>query len=201
VQQSLPLRCRGDFPVSWGEHVSRGLAKWWWALVALVWVTCGLAKWPNRGRPWALDPCPSLLCRSLSLESSSSLDSQHRFRLGALSAELIAIHFFCRSCSACSAFKTSRNFLRSVLFPIARVTVTLARVVRVRLHWLALRSFRQSTVPLPGLTLDSHWPKTFRHRNRHRQFLRNAERQSSACILASHFGPPIAARSRSKAIA
>jgi hypothetical protein len=49
VQQSLPLPCRGDFPVSWGEHVSRGLAKWW------------PAKWPNRGKPWALDPCPSLL--------------------------------------------------------------------------------------------------------------------------------------------
>jgi hypothetical protein len=34
VQQSLPLPCRGDFPVSRGEHVSHGLAKWWWALVA-----------------------------------------------------------------------------------------------------------------------------------------------------------------------
>jgi hypothetical protein len=43
VQQSLPLLCRGDFPVSRGEHVSNGLA-----------------KWPNRvgrGKTWALHPC------------------------------------------------------------------------------------------------------------------------------------------------
>jgi hypothetical protein len=46
VQQSLPLLCRGDFPVSRGEHASNGLA-----------------KWPNRvgrGKTWALHPCLAL---------------------------------------------------------------------------------------------------------------------------------------------
>jgi hypothetical protein len=47
VQQSLPLPCRGDFPVSWGEHVSRGGGH--------LRCGCGPAKWPNRGKPWALD--------------------------------------------------------------------------------------------------------------------------------------------------
>jgi hypothetical protein len=60
VQQSLPLPCRGDFPVSWGEHVSRGLSQW------LRSCFFGVGVGPpsgqiGRGKPWALDPCPSLL--------------------------------------------------------------------------------------------------------------------------------------------